>query len=108
MSIQIDQVRFVKVEVTPKTTWYFAEVVNSNGLETVVEFTKGTSSVEVAKLINQMIVCLAEKLVVDALLVKVTVRFASFVVEPSLTEALLPFTAVIVIVGLWSFNVTVL
>ena len=65
MSIQIDQVRFVKVEVTPKTTWYFAEVVNSNGLETVVEFTKGTSSVEVAKLINQMIVCLVEKLVVD-------------------------------------------
>ena len=65
MSIQIDQVRFVKVEVTPKTTWYFAEVVNSNGLETVVEFTKGTSSAEVAKLINQMIVCLVEKLVVD-------------------------------------------
>ena len=49
MSIQIDQVRFVKVRVTPKTAWYFAKVVNSNGLETVVEFTKGALSGEVAK-----------------------------------------------------------
>ena len=39
MSIQINQARFVKVSVTPKTAWYFAKVVNSNGLETVVEFT---------------------------------------------------------------------
>ena len=39
---------------------------------------------------------------------KVTVRVASFVVEPSLTALLLPLTAVMAIVGLRSFRVTVL
>ena len=48
------------------------------------------------------------KLVVAALLVKVTVRVASFVVEPSLTAELLPLTAVMVIEILWLFRVTVL
>ena len=65
MSIQINQARFVKVSVTPKTAWYFAKVVNSNGLETVVEFTKGSSSGEVAKLIHQMTGYLSEQLVED-------------------------------------------
>ena len=45
---------------------------------------------------------------VAALLVKVTVRVASFVVDPSLTAALLLFTAVMVIEILWLFRVTVL
>ena len=65
MNIQIDQVRFIKVRVTPKTAWYFAKVMNSNGLETVVEFTKGSSSGEVAKLIHQMTGYLSEQLVED-------------------------------------------
>ena len=39
--------------------------MNSNGLETVVEFTKGSSSGEVAKLIHQMTGYLSEQLVED-------------------------------------------
>ena len=63
MSMQIDKVSFASVEVTPRTTWYFAEIVNSNGLMTVVEFTKGASSVEVAKLIQNILTHLSGKLV---------------------------------------------
>ena len=75
MSIQIDQVRFVKVRVTPKTAWYFAKVVNYNGLETVVEFTKGSLSGEVAKLIHQ--ICILLKLL-KSLLIKVLEHLYSF------------------------------
>ena len=63
MGMQIDKVSFVRVEVTPWTTWYFAEIVNSNGLMTVVEFTKGASSIEVARLMQNMLTHLSEKLV---------------------------------------------
>ncbi len=63
MSMHIDKVSFASVKVTPRTTWYFAEIVNSNGLVTVDEFTKGPSSVEVAKLIQNILTHLSGKLV---------------------------------------------
>ena len=49
MSVTFSELRFCSVTATPQTSWYFLIAKDINGLETVVEFTKGKQSLEVAR-----------------------------------------------------------
>ncbi len=49
MPVTFSEFRFCSVAATPQTSWYFLTVKDIDGFETVVEFTKGKQSLEVAR-----------------------------------------------------------
>ena len=55
MTVNFCETKFVRVYATPKTSWYFVIVTDKDGVEAVVEFTKGEKSLEVASLIQAML-----------------------------------------------------
>ena len=55
MSVNFCKAKFVRIYATPRTSWYFVIVTDKDQVETVVEFTKGEKSLEVASLIQAML-----------------------------------------------------
>ncbi|SVD74487.1 uncharacterized protein METZ01_LOCUS427341, partial [marine metagenome] len=55
MTLLLHSWEFVKFEVTKDTSWYFVCIKDVSGRDTYVEFTKGTESDEVGRLIHEML-----------------------------------------------------
>ena len=55
MTLLLDSWKFVRYEVTKNTSWYFVWIKDASGRDTYVEFTKGTESDEVGRLIDEML-----------------------------------------------------
>jgi hypothetical protein len=55
MTLLLDSWKFVRYEVTKNTSWYFVWIKDASGRDTYVEFTKGTESDEVGRLIHEML-----------------------------------------------------
>ncbi|SVC83022.1 uncharacterized protein METZ01_LOCUS335876, partial [marine metagenome] len=55
VSVNFCETEFVRVYVTARTSWYFVIVTDKDQVETVVEFTKGEKSLEVAAMIQAML-----------------------------------------------------
>ncbi|HAE32305.1 MAG TPA: hypothetical protein DCF86_00540, partial [Dehalococcoidia bacterium] len=55
MSVNFCKAKFVSVYATARTSWYFVIITDKDRVETVVEFTKGEKSLEVASMIQAML-----------------------------------------------------
>ena len=55
MTLLLHSWKFVRYEITKNTTWYFVWIKDASGRDTYVEFTKGTESDEVGRLIHEML-----------------------------------------------------
>ena len=55
MTLLLHSWEFVRYEVTKNTAWYFVCIKDDSGRDTYVEFTKGTESDEVGRLIHEML-----------------------------------------------------
>ena len=60
MELSLHSWRFLRYEVTKNTTWYCVSVRTKSDQETLVEFTKGPQSNEVARLINEILEAISE------------------------------------------------
>ena len=60
MELFLHSWRFLRYEVTKNTTWYCVSVRTKSDQETLVEFTKGLQSNEVAKTINDILEAISE------------------------------------------------
>ena len=60
MELFLHSWRFLRYEVTKNTTWYCVSVRTKSDQETLVEFTKGPQSNEVARLINEILDAISE------------------------------------------------
>lgn len=49
----------MRVMATPRITWYYEVVTDVNGLDTVMAFTKGDKSLQVATTIQEMLLSLS-------------------------------------------------
>ena len=55
MTLLLHSWKFVRYEITKNTTWYFVWIKDASGRDTYVEFTKGTESDEVGRLMHEML-----------------------------------------------------
>ena len=55
MTLSLHSWKFVRYEITKNTTWYFVWIKDASGRDTYVEFTKGTESDEVGRLMHEML-----------------------------------------------------
>ena len=55
MTLLLHSWEFVRYDVTKNTSWYFVCIKDASGRDTHVEFTKGTESDEVGRLIHEML-----------------------------------------------------
>ena len=60
MELVLHSWRFLRYEITKNTNWHCVFVRINSGQETLVEFTKGPQSIEVARLINEILETISE------------------------------------------------
>ena len=65
MELFLHSWKFVRYEITKNTAWYCVYVRTTSGQETLVEFTKGTQSNGVGKLIDEILATIADKRIPD-------------------------------------------